>query len=286
MDVDLRKLRYFVAVAELRHFGRAAESLFVTQPVLSRQIQSLEKSLDCRLFDRSTRRVELTEAGRQLLDDAPALLASFSATLQRVREADRGIDRLAVAFAPGLRVSAAVRAFSDRYPDVRIDLFQVDWWDQHTPLRDGRADIGYLRKPFDDTGLHVVPIGREAAVAVLPTDHRLARRNELRMADLDGELILHSDNQHACITDEKAERIAAGQCVAVLPSTAAATIVRPGLTSVPVVDVPAFDTCLVALETHRHRDLHRAFLKIARDALVRDGSIQKSSSSAPLSRSF
>jgi DNA-binding transcriptional LysR family regulator len=168
MDADLRKLRYFVAVAEQKHFGRATETLFVTQPVLSRQIKSLEKSLRCALFERSSRHVNLTLAGQQLLDDAPALLASFDATLRHVRQLGRGVERLAVAFAPGLRVSAAIRAFSADHPDVKIELFQVNWWEQDTPLRDGCADVAYLRRPFDDGGLHVVTVGSEPMVALMP----------------------------------------------------------------------------------------------------------------------
>ncbi|ORA35660.1 LysR family transcriptional regulator [Mycobacterium aquaticum] len=268
MDVDLRKLRYFVAVAQTEHFGRAAQSLFVTQPVLSRQIQSLERALGCFLLERSTRRVQLTDAGRQLLADAPALLASFDAALHRVRAADRGIGRLAFAFAPGLRVSIAVRAFAKKYPDVVIDLFQVNWWDQSTPLRDGRADIGYLRRPFDDEGLHVVPISSEPLAAVLPNDHRLARRRKLRTTDVDGERILNSDNRNECITEEKAEWIIAGDCIALLPLTAAKLVERPGLTSIPVVDADPFETCLAVLEHRRSQDLHRAFFKIGQDVLT------------------
>jgi len=268
MDVDLRKLRYFVAVAERQHFGRAAESLFVTQPVLSRQIQSLEKALGCALFDRNTRNIHLTPAGQQLLDDAPALLASFDSTLRRVRETDRGIERLVVAFAPGLRVSPPIQAFAAKYPDVRIDLFQVSWWDQDAPLRDGRADVGYLRRPFDDSGLHVITVGHEPMVAVLPAAHRLARRRRLRIADLEGEKILNTENRHECITEEKAEQLLVGNCMALLPLTAAESIVRSELMRVPVVDVEPFETCLAVPERHRSRDLHRAFIKIASDVLT------------------
>lgn len=259
MDVDLRKLRYFVAVAEQQHFGRAAESLYITQPVLSRQIQSLENALGCALFDRSTRHVRLTQAGQQLFDDAPALLASFDSTLRRVR----GIPRLVVGFAPGLRVSSSIHAFSNSFPEVHVDVFQVRWWDQDTPLRDGRADIGYLRRPFDDTGMHVVHIDYEPTVAVLPAGHRLADRSHLRLADLDAEQILNSGQRHSCITEEKAEQIVVGKCIALLPRTAAASMAHPELTWVRVEDIRPSQTCLAVPNTRRNDDLHRAFLEIA-----------------------
>lgn len=263
MDVDLRKLRYFVAVAEQQHFGRAAESLFITQPVLSRQIQSLEKALGCSLFDRSTRHVRLTQAGQQLFDDAPALLSAFDSTLQRVRETDRATARLVVAFAPGLRVSSPIHAFSARYPDAQIDVFQVRWWDQDAPLRDGRADVGYLRRPFNDSGMHVVDIGSEPTVAVLPAVHRLSARQQLRLADLAAEKILNSGAHRSCITEEKAEQIVVGNSVALLPLTAAASMTHPALTWVRVEDIQPTQTCLVVPEVRRNEILCKAFLEIA-----------------------
>ena len=90
VDLDLRKLRYFVAVADGLHFGQAAERLYVAQPVLSRQIRKLEQELGAALFVRSSRHVELTEAGRQLLDEARPLLAAADAASRRVRRAAQG----------------------------------------------------------------------------------------------------------------------------------------------------------------------------------------------------
>src|SRR3954470_12083616 len=112
MDLDLRKLRYFAAVAEQGHFGRAAEQLFIAQPVLSRQIRALERELGLALLERTTRSVRLTAAGEQLQDEARAVFATVDAAVRRVHEVDRGVERLVVAFAPGLHVSDAVRAYS------------------------------------------------------------------------------------------------------------------------------------------------------------------------------
>src|SRR4051794_36162306 len=100
MDLDLRKLRYFVAVAEQGHFGRAAQKLFIAQPVLSRQIRALEDELGCALLVRTTRSVQLTPAGMQLYGDAPGMLSAAAETARRVHEAARGVERLVVGFAP------------------------------------------------------------------------------------------------------------------------------------------------------------------------------------------
>lgn len=104
MDLDLRKLRYFTAVAQHEHFGRAAAQLHIAQPVLSRQIRALEQELGCALLVRTTRSVRLTPAGRQLYEDAPGVLAAAQAATRRVHGAARE-DRLVVGFAPGLSVS-------------------------------------------------------------------------------------------------------------------------------------------------------------------------------------
>ena len=182
MDLDLRKLRYFAAVAEHRHFGRAAEQLYIAQPVLSRQIRALEQEFGCALLTRTTRSVQLTPAGEQLHEEARVVFATVDAAVRRVHEVDRGVERLVVAFAPGLHVSEAVRAFTATHPDVEIELLRLHWWEQDAPLRDGRADVGYLRRPFDDTGLRAVSVGSEPKVACLPATHRLARRRTLTWA--------------------------------------------------------------------------------------------------------
>src|ERR1700742_3674817 len=115
-DVDLRKLRYFVAVAERLHFGRAAEALHIAQPVLSRQIKALEDELKAQLFVRDKRATELTPAGRQLLADAGPLLAGADALRRRVARAACGPGSFTVALMPGLILTRAFRALTPRPP--------------------------------------------------------------------------------------------------------------------------------------------------------------------------
>jgi DNA-binding transcriptional LysR family regulator len=146
-DVDLRKLRYFVAVAEQLHFGRAAEALHIAQPVLSRQIRALEDELKAQLFVRDKRATELTPAGRQLLADAGPLLASADALRRRVVRAARGPGSFTIGFMPGLIVTEAVRALAGRYPQLTVNVMRTNWDDQTDVLHDGRADVSYIRHP-------------------------------------------------------------------------------------------------------------------------------------------
>src|SRR3990170_974224 len=130
MDLDLRKLRYFVAVADRLHFGRAADDLHIAQPALSRQIRALEQDLGASLFTRDSHGVTLTDAGRQLLDDAGPLLASAQAVRRRVTAADRGGRRLVVGFRAVIPVIPAAREFGGRHPDVVVDVQRMEWDDQ------------------------------------------------------------------------------------------------------------------------------------------------------------
>ncbi|MDI6412514.1 LysR family transcriptional regulator [Streptomyces albus] len=268
MDLDLRKLRYFVAVAEHRHFGRAAEQLYITQPVLSRQIRAFEQELQCALLVRTTRSVELTTAGKQLYEEAPGVLAAVDAAMRRVRDVDRAVQRLVVAFSPGLHVSEALRAFTSRYPDVETDVVPARWWEQDMPLRDGRAQVGFLRRPFDDSGLHTTPIGHEPRVACMPAEHPLAHRGELTSADLDGERMLDAPTRRTSSLEEKFELIAAGHGIALVPLSVARSYSRPDLAHLPVTDAPGVQTCLAVLADRREK-LLRDFLEIATATLRR-----------------
>ncbi len=266
MDLDLRKLRYFVAVAEHRHFGRAAEALFVAQPVLSRQVRAFERELGCALFERTTRSVRLTPAGEQLLAESRGVLGTVDSAVRRVLEADRGVERLVVAFIPGLLVSEAVRAFAAVHPSVEIDVLRLPWWEPDTALRDGRADVAHLRRPFDDTGLRVVPIGRETKVACVPAGHRLADRRAIVTADLQGESLMNAQPRRTSSLEEKFELIAAGEGIALVPRSVADSYSRPDLVYLPVTDVAPVETCLAALADRREPRISD-FLEIAATVL-------------------
>lgn len=253
MDLDLRKLRYFAAVAEHRHFGRAAEQLFIAQPVLSRQVRALEQELGCSLLVRTTRSVQLTPAGEQLLEEARAIFATVDAGVRRVLETDRGVARLVVGFAPGLHVADALRAYAEVHPDVEIELLSLRWWEQDAPLRDGRADLAYVRRPFEDRGLRVVTVGSEPKVVVVPRAHRFARRRTLTRADLVGEAVMDAQARRTSSVEEKFELLASGHGIAVVPRSVAESYSRPDLVHRLLADVAPDDTCLVVARCRRER---------------------------------
>lgn len=186
----LRKLRYFVAVAEELHFGRAADRLAIAQPSLSQRIRELEQDLGARLFDRTSRSVELTAAGRILLAESRALLARWDRTKTLVGKAHRGeMAALRVGVPPDLagRVLAAMlTAFERECPELGVDLQELTTAEQVRLLADRQLDAGLLQHPADVTGLELGPAVDTPLGVVLPRDSPLAARSELAPAELAG----------------------------------------------------------------------------------------------------
>jgi DNA-binding transcriptional LysR family regulator len=263
-DVDLRKLRYFVTVAEQLHFGRAAEALHIAQPVLSRQIRALEEELRAPLFVRDKRATELTPAGRQLLADAGPLLASADALRRRVARAARGSRSFTIGFMPGLMVTGAVRALASRHPQLTVNVLRTNWDDQTAVLHDGRADVSYIRLPVDQSGLKIQALLTEPRVGVFPASHRLAGKDAITIADLADEHLLQDPGAvpewrdiatemrsrrrpsvpvfHT--VEEKLEHVAAGHGIIVLPLSTAAFYTRPDVAYSHVSDIPPNQVCL------------------------------------------
>ena len=272
MDLDLRRVRYFVAVAEHLHFRRAAEAIHIAQPALSRQIRALEKDLGVALFDRDQRSTTLTAAGRQLLEDAPALLAGADAAWRRVQRVGRGTHRLVVGFRAGITVTAATRAFAEIRPDVTVDVVRLEWDDQEELLRSGRIDVGFVRRPIDERGLRLIPLFTEDRLAALPASHPLARRRTLRTADLADERHLRyyetAPGAEAPLrsVEEKLEHVASGRGIIVLPRSATAYYQRPDVKYIKVVDAEP-DEVLLASEAGRRSKILTDFLAAARDAV-------------------
>ncbi len=266
MDLDLRKLRYFAAVAKHEHFGRAAEQLYIAQPVLSRQIRALEHELGCVLLERTTRNVRLTAAGRQLQQEAADLLVNAADAARRVHQAARGSASLVLGFAPGLSVAAAVRSYETEQPNVDIQLLRLNWYEQGESLRDGRADVGYLRRPFDVAGLTITKIGSEPSVLCLPSHHSLAFKQRVVQADLADHTTLDAQVRRTTTIEEKLELVAAGHGLAVLPLSVAQYYTRPDLVHRHISDAPEHDLCLAIVRGRRQPHLQR-FLAIAATAL-------------------
>jgi DNA-binding transcriptional LysR family regulator len=282
-DVDLRKLRYFVAVAEELHFGRAAEALHIAQPVLSRQIKALEDELKAPLFVRDRRATELTPAGLQLLADARPLLANADALRRRVATAARG-HIFTIGFMPGLIVTDAVRAMQDRHPQLTVNVLRTNWDDQTEVIHDGRADVSYVRQPVDRRGLCSRPLLTEPRVAALPDDHRLAGKTTVSIADLADEHLLQDpaavpewrdiatelqigNRRNAPVfhtVEEKLEHVAAGRGIVLLPLSTATYYTRPGVSYARVSDIPPNQVCLV-WDAARRSPLIQDFAAIAAD---------------------
>ncbi|MCZ4602329.1 LysR substrate-binding domain-containing protein [Streptomyces sp. Lzd4kr] len=287
MDLDLRKLRYFVAVAEELHFGRAAERLHIAQPVLSRQIRSLEDELGAEVFDRGRRGTLLTPAGKQLLEDAVPLLASAQALVRRVKSSAQGTQSLTIGFMPGITVTPAMIAFTALHRDVKVRLLRTTWEDQVAVLLDGRADVGIVRLPIDRQSLEVHPLFQEPRVVMVPIGHRLADRPSVTVKDLAAEHLLQDPNAVPEWRDvalelqsgerpevpvihqveEKLELVAAGAGICVLPLSTANFYTRPDVIPLPVDDLGPNEVAL-AWVAARRSPLIRDFAEAASDTLA------------------
>jgi DNA-binding transcriptional LysR family regulator len=265
VDLDLRRVRSFVAVAERLHFRRAAEELHITQPALTRQVAALERDLGVTLLQRDKRSVALTPAGRQLLGDARPLLAAADAARRRAQRAERGGRRLVVGFRSGIAPTGAIRAFAAVEPEVAVSVRRLEWDDQEDLIRSGRVDVGFVRSPIDGRGLRLVPLTQEPRLAALPAGHPLAGAAELREAQLADERHLRylespadgADGPRLRSVEEKLEHVAAGAGIILLPRSATRYYSRRDVVYVPVVDAEPDQVWLATESVRRSRALTR-----------------------------
>ena len=190
MTVELRHLRYFVAVAHEGHITRAAEKLHMQQPPLSQQIKALEAEIKAPLFVRLPRGVALTDAGRSFLVDAEAILASVDSARARAQRTARGeVGRIAVGFTTSAPfhplVARAIRAFRETRPDVSFGLEESSSAEMVSALREERLDIAFIRAGLADPGgIAVHELLAEDMAAALPAGHPLIKRASLTLKDL------------------------------------------------------------------------------------------------------
>jgi DNA-binding transcriptional LysR family regulator len=190
-DIELRHLRYFLAVAETLHFSKAAERLGIAQPPLSQQIKRLEQLLGHRLFDRTTRGAKLTLAGQLLAERARSTLEKIQDDLAQVRRLGRCEEgTLTVGYAGSVmftELPAAIERYRRRYPKVELRLRELSTAPQIAALLNGTIDLGFLRDGDPTQGIQLTTVLQERYVAVLPRGHALARKRSLRVRDLAAE---------------------------------------------------------------------------------------------------
>ena len=195
--MEIRHLRYFVTVARERNFTRAAEKLHIAQPPLSRQIQQLEEEIGMVLFDRDSRPLRLTEAGRLLFEHAAQVLERFDdlrTMMRRFREAER--PRFVIGFVASTIYAALpnlIRRFRAKMPELDVSLVEMVSLEQIAALKEGRIDVGFGRIRFDDPAVRRDVLREERLVVALPLSHPLLEREgSLSFTELAGEpLILY-----------------------------------------------------------------------------------------------
>jgi DNA-binding transcriptional LysR family regulator len=194
--VELRHVRYFIAVAEHLNFRKAAEQLHITQPPLSRQIRQLEEDLGVALLVRNKQRVELTKAGHAFLEQARKLIVQAGHATEAARHAQKGesgIVRIGLASGLGAVVSRVVFEHRKRSPAVEIECKDIFSTLQNEALHKGEIDVGFLRPPVDQVNLGCELLFEEEFVVVLPKTHRLAKRRVLRLKEVADEPLIIFD---------------------------------------------------------------------------------------------
>lgn len=201
--MEFHQLRYFVAVADLGNFTRAAEQCFVAQPSLSQQIIKLEKELGGPLLDRGGRAIRLTDAGRRFYDHATQILASVEEAKQELSEAAESghvsigaIPTIAPYVVPGL-----VKRFHRACPKAQVTLFENLTESTIKSCLEGEIDLGLLALPVQSDRLHVEPLVSEELLIALPKGHRLSRKRKLTIADVAEEPFVLLSEAH-CLGEQ------------------------------------------------------------------------------------
>jgi DNA-binding transcriptional LysR family regulator len=294
MNIELRHLRYFVAVAEEASFTAAAARVHVAQQVLSTQIRQLEDAVGSQLLNRTSRGVTLTPAGAAFLDSAREVLAGLDRGVTAARNAARAVaGKLSVGLGPGCENetrTSLLTTFESAYPEVDVRMQTFDMTQPSAGLLDHSSDVALLRPPVAAPGIELVTVRSEPRVFALPAGHRLSGRDELRLADVAGLPWVSADlatdgceptawqddwlfrprpggdipviGATARSVDECCEHVVAGHGISLCPASAARFHARPGVCFVPSAGLPPATMC-VAWRTGDTRPVVRHFVSLA-----------------------
>jgi DNA-binding transcriptional LysR family regulator len=294
MSIDLKQLKYFLAVAEEKSFSRAAERLHISQPPLSQQIQKLESELGVRLFARTTRSFELTAAGKALMGEAADLLARMRVTIETIRQIDRGeVGRLRVGIVGSAMwgpIPKLLEEFHTSFPRVTWTLHELGPNDQIDALRNRQIDVGFWREPRNEEeelrqgSLRQELCFRENVCVAVNENHRIASQQHVELAELAGEplLTLALDRsafarylvqccanagfepaifQEALEPQTVLAMVGAGLGVALMPETTA-RVGWPGVTFIPIKTNAPSANLYITYPAQDDAPVVRAFLNI------------------------
>jgi DNA-binding transcriptional LysR family regulator len=297
MNIELRHLRYFVAVAEEASFTAAANRVHVAQQVLSTQIRQLEDAVGSQLLNRTSRGATLTPAGAAFLDAAREVLADLDRGVAAARNAARAVaGKLSVGLGSGCENETRTRlltAFEGAHPQIDVRMQTFDMTQPSAGLLDHSSDVALLRPPVAAPGIELVMVRSEPRVFVFPLGHPLAEREALQLSDVAGlpfvtaglatdgcEPTAWQDNwlikprpggdvpiigATARTVDEWCEHVVAGHGIGVCPASAARFHARPGVCFVPGTGLPPATMC-VAWRTGDARPAVQRFVSLAAES--------------------
>jgi DNA-binding transcriptional LysR family regulator len=296
VDVQTRRLRSFVALAQELHFSRTAARLHIAQQALSKQIRELEEAVGAQLLERSTRKVELTPAGAAFLEAAVATLAAFDDGVEAARRLARGeAGTLRVGYVVGgaLELSRPIlEEFARRHPRVELELREYRHDDRSAGLGVGSADVAILRPPISAPGVALETLFVEPLLVALPVGHRLAPRASVSVRELVDEPIAVGESQdvaaerfwtldayrepgaprrivHAHSVTEELSLVSAGVACTITSAASARYTPHPSVRYVPIEDGPGAEVAL-AWRTDARGALVERFLDAARAVRERE----------------
>jgi len=270
MNIQVRHIHSFIAVANEKSFARAASKLNVSQPALSQTIIQLEETLGFPVFERTTRSVSLTPAGEKLLIGARTLNRSLEAFYGEARSLQLALkNELRVGYMIGTAVQfipAIIREFERIRPGATLHLQEFDFSDPSAGLRDGKVDCGIIRPPIDLDDIDIVEIAREKCVVCLPTGHRLSRQDTVVLDDIFDEPIISAPvpgiwrdywlaNDYrvdrpakvvfeAATVESELQAVASGRGISITADSTAQYYARPGVDFRPIADMRE---CVIAI---------------------------------------